>query len=314
MRSTWLAPEVYVIATLLFAWGCENASEDVSQDGGSIAPPLGCAEKLASGTYEHTLTHAGLTYTYRMQVPEGHDGSPVPTVINIHGYDVTPGGHEIISRLARVAGPRGYLYVLPGAPTKAWNGGTWCCGDAAEDMNDHDDVGFFRALVAELESKACIDRDRVYVTGLSNGGTMAHRLGCEAADLFAAIVPIAGSPTFTTCEPTRPISVMHFHGTADEPVPYEGDERRPSAPSTVEAWAMRNGCSGEPMVTYENGHATCVTRGACEGGVEVTLCTIQGLGHCWPGSTVACDGFSADIDANEELLDFFDRFDRSGPR
>ena len=81
-----------------------------------------------------------------------------------------------------------------------------------------DDVGFIRALVSYLHSLVNIDARRIYATGMLNGGILSHRLACEAADVFAAIGPVAGTLNFPACDPSQPISVIEFHDTADQPL------------------------------------------------------------------------------------------------
>ena len=98
---------------------------------------------------------------------------------------------------------------------------------------DVDDVGFARALVEAIAAEAPIDLRRVYPTGLSNGGAMTHRLGCEAADTFAAIAPMAFPLALvprSTCQPSRPIAVIYFAGLTDTLIPYDGGPIPPAGP------------------------------------------------------------------------------------
>ena len=119
-----------------------------------------------------------------------------------------------------VADQNGFVVVYPNGTGRwsgdilfTWNGGN-CCGSAQE--KNVDDVGFMRAIVTDLQTQFKIDPKRIYATDMSNGGILAQRLGCEAADLFAAIAPVAGTLNFTPCTPSRSVSVIEFHGTADQ--------------------------------------------------------------------------------------------------
>ncbi|MCB9611537.1 MAG: prolyl oligopeptidase family serine peptidase [Sandaracinus sp.] len=115
----------------------------------------------------------------------------------------------------------GFVVVYPdGTGTiPTWNAGG-CCGSAVRD--DVNDVGFVAAILDRLEGELCLDRDRVFATGMSNGGMMSHRLGCELSERFAAVAPVAGTLMFDACTPTRPVHVMHVHGSDDGHVPWEG--------------------------------------------------------------------------------------------
>ena len=91
---------------------------------------------------------------------------------------------------------------------------------------------------------------------------------------------------------------MQFHGTADMTVPYSG-----TGPS-IAGWVTRNGCDSSPTVSFDSGNAKCETYDGCDGGVEVTLCSITGLGHAWPGAF----GNSSDISATDAIWSFFHRY------
>ncbi len=108
---------------------------------------------------------------------------------------------------------------------------------------------------------------------------MSHRLACDAADVFAAVAPVAYPIAYlpiSKCSPSRPIAVMHSHGTNDGTVPYEGQFGVASAPASFAQWGSINGCSGSPVETFSMGSSHCDTYQACQAGVEVSLCTING--------------------------------------
>jgi polyhydroxybutyrate depolymerase len=180
-------------------------------------------------------------------------------------------------------------------------------------MPNRDDVGFARALVDTISKAACIDSKRVYSTGMSNGGFMSHRLACEAADLFAAVVPVAGVQGLPNCQPSRAVPVMHFHGTGDTTVPYDNSTgfsgEGLNVPDMMARWGTRDGCSKGPDTTYQMGTVTCQTWSQCMGGALVTLCSAEGEGHCWPG-TPFCPGGTptTDISATRDGWNFMQQF------
>jgi polyhydroxybutyrate depolymerase len=172
------------------------------------------------------------------------------------------------------------------------------------------------ALVNQVKSEACIDPKRIYTTGFSAGAFLSYALGCEHAELFAAIAPVGGKVAVPSCQPSRSVPVMAFNGTADPRVNYEagGVPSLPSVPDTVKAWATRDNCMVGPDQTYQIGTVTCQTWSSCDAGATVTLCTAEGGGHCWPGSPVTCgttEGFGIgtnDIDATAQIAAFFTKF------
>src|SRR5262249_59086476 len=140
-----------------------------------------------------------------------------------------------------------------------------------------DDVGFLRALVASISTEANIDGRRVYATGLSNGGAMTQRLACDAADVFAAAVPMSFPLPFrplSACQPVRAMPVLTMMGLTDVVVPYNGGLFG-SAPSTFAYWRDIDGCgSGAPDQVVERGQSRCETYTSCAQGVQAGLCRI----------------------------------------
>jgi polyhydroxybutyrate depolymerase len=275
-------------------------------------PPPGCGDPvLPPGFHEGLeLEHDGRTRRYDVIVPESIDASAAaPLVLNFHGYTGTPALQRSLSVIDPVAEAHGFVVVLPAGIDNSWNGGG-CCGTAESD--DVDDVGFARALVKELGEMLCIDERRVYAMGFSNGGYLSHRLACEATDIFAAIGPVGGVIAIPPddCAPSRPISVLHVHGTDDFIVPYDGGGVNgfPGAPATMAGWAARNGCDATSEIVFEHNDVVCETWPNCDDGVEVTLCTFEG-GHCWPGNASCIFGSSTTtISASERIADLFDQF------
>ena len=230
---------------------------------------------------------------YRVHVPPSYDPSlPTPLVLNLHALGSNARTQELYTGMSSKADQEGFVVVHPEGVGGSWNGGA-CCGQASTTRVD--DVGFVRALLDDLGTRVCVDPKRVYATGMSNGGFMSHRLACDLADRIAAIAPVAGTNAATSCDPSRPVPVLHLHGTADTIVPFLGTRR------TIADWVARNGCDSEPTVTFDEGNATCETYGACTDGADITLCSIRGLGHLWPGGP----GSLSSIDATDAIWDFF---------
>lgn len=244
------------------------------------------------------MSFGGRTRTYRVRLPANYSGQPTPLVFALHGGFGS--GEQIETNQAGldpIADREGFALIYPDgiprdetatgpiAQARTWNGGT-CCGPATD--QNVDDVGFLTAVLDEVEAAACIDQDRVFSTGMSNGAIMSYRLACERADRIAAIAPVAGSMLFPTCAPSRQVPLFHVHGTLDANVPYDGGTGcgvgmvvTSAIPDVVAAWATRNGCSGPPSTVFTEGNGTCVSSGGCA--AETVLCSIDGGNHSWPG-------------------------------
>jgi polyhydroxybutyrate depolymerase len=174
---------------------------------------------------------------------------------------------------------------------------------------------------------------------LSNGAIMSHRLACEAADLFAAVAPVAGGlnvgGNFTACQPTRPVPIIMFHGTTDQNYPIEGGDGsgelgvpetfypviHPTDPNTLDDWRTLNAATDPGTVSYSQGDASCDTYA---GNAPVVMCIVapqvpildagvvyDGGGHAWPGGVKGvsdeADVPSRDLDASEMMWQFFEQ-------
>ena len=151
-------------------------------------------------------------------------------------------------------------------------------------------------LLDDLATVVNVDPKRVFATGMSNGAMMCYRLAAELSDRIAAIAAVAGTMAIENCQPRRPVPVLHFHGTKDGLVLFDGpDERIPknlkflSVDDTIRAWVKANGCPPTPVITDPAGSRRREaglrkkTYGPGREGAEVILYTIEGGGHTWPG-------------------------------
>ena len=246
-----------------------------------------------------------------VHVPPGYDPTvPTPVVLNFHGFTSDGLQEDVLSQMDPAADASGYIAIYPfgtGAPL-SWNAGA-CCGTAA--ATGVDDIQFVRDLLDYAATQICVDPHRVFATGMSNGGFLSHRIACELSERIGAVAPVAGVLGIpdADCTPARAMPVMHFHGTDDPLVPWNGSTVLGfiSVPDSFAGWAARDGCTGAPSQTYAHGDASCSTYASCAGGAEVTLCTIDGGGHTWPGGTPVptLGATSTDLDATAHMWTFF---------
>jgi polyhydroxybutyrate depolymerase len=279
-------------------------------------------EVLKPGDHVLSLSVGGRERTYLLHLPPTYEGTHLlPLVIVLHGGGGNAPGAVQMTGFSQKADKEGFVVVYPNGSGRlktrllTWNSGN-CCGYALD--NDVDDVGFIRALIDELVKTRSIDPKRVYATGMSNGGMMTYRLGCELSDKLAAIAPVAGALNLESCAPATPVSVIIFHGTADEHVLYNGGEpirkadvhRRVDKPvsSAVSFWATHDGCAATPQRS-EKGNIRTEIYGGGKDGSEVALYTVNGGGHAWPGGEAYLLGAepTREISATDLMWDFFVR-------
>lgn len=278
---------------------------------------------LGPGVYNRMLAHGGWARDYVLAVPEVPAGMSAsrPLLVAMHGF----GGNGASMRYMLEQGVTfedEYIVAYPdGAATsnslRGWNSGhPECCGTALQ--LDIDDVGFIRALVDSIAQESCVDLDRVYATGFSNGADMAQRLACDASDLVAAVASVAGRFDYqaTACPGKRPVSAMLYRGQLDRSVPFENDLLSLLAIDTVPAMegfaqiAANHGCEGNVTDSLSLGNAECIQANDCRDGIELTLCSIPDAAHCWPGIGNCADtrrGSGAGTSVSEHMRRFFSR-------
>jgi polyhydroxybutyrate depolymerase len=236
--------------------------------------------------------HDGIRRGYRVYRPPG---ALTAIVFVLHGAGGSGAAQERIDggSFVRLAAAERFLLVLPDGLARLWNDGR-----GRNIGSDIDDVGFLTRLLDHVQREHGLVGAPAFVAGMSNGGMMAFRLACDAADRFraaAAVVATMVTRLAETCQPSRPIAIAVMNGTADPLVPYTGGDlgfgqfvfrRVLSTADTIGFWARTNGCAAAPSVEARRVESfTVVTerRTRCGGGSEVMLVRVENGGHTWPG-------------------------------
>lgn len=288
----------------------DGGAEDA--DGAPPAPPeRSCQgkEKLA-GDVDWTVSQR----TVHVHVPASYDPTKATAVVlDFHGYTSNGNQQATYAGMNAKSDSAGFIAVHPEGTgiVQSWNAGV-CCGTASS--TGVDDVAFVSAILDELTTKLCVEPKRVFATGMSNGGFLAHRLACELTGRIAAIAPVAGVMGVSSCAPVRPVPVMQFHGTSDNLVPYGGNAAigYPSVATTIAKWAELNGCTSAAVESFKSGDVQCMTHSQCSANGDVTLCTVTGGGHTWPGSSTSLGipglgKTTQSINATDAMWDFFQK-------
>ncbi len=267
------------VAGILWAPGLAAAGGPGARSAGAAPPATGpgggCTSTPASGSERLTLQSAGRTRTALLHVPPAPAGTPLALLIAFHGYRGSGAAMEAESGFSRLADREGFAVVYPDA-----SGPTW-----ALTAGRTSDISFTSDLIDLLDSRLCTDPRRVYVTGVSAGGGMAARVGCELSARVAAIAPVAGGyESLPRCTPDRPVSVLEIHGTADSTVPYRG--RPPDHAGAVLpyllGWAARDGCAPAPSKRRVAPRTLLYRWDGCAQSSEVAHLRVAGLGHVYP--------------------------------
>jgi polyhydroxybutyrate depolymerase len=283
-------------------------------------------EKLGPGEHERLLQIGDLHRSYTMHVPPRYDPKrPVALVLALHGAGTNGRMMVKFCGLNDKADAASFVVVYPNGTGAAGLLLTWNAGGLrrAGGNSAADDIGYLGKVLDDAESVLNVDPKRVYATGMSNGGMMCYRVANEMSDRIAAIAPVSGTMAIDDYHPNRKVPVIHFHGTADKLVPFDGPKDDAakvfgfkSVPETVRIVVARNGCAKEPQTTAlpDKAHdGTKVTRkvyAARKGEADVVLYVIDGGGHTWPGHEppVRFIGKTTkQIDANDLIWEFFQK-------
>lgn len=272
-------------------------------------------------TINASITHGGLQRDYILYVPAIYDGNTaVPLLFNFHGYTSNAGQQIFYGEFRGIADTANFIMVLPEG-TEDNNGSTHF--NVGWGVSSVDDVGFTSALIDTLASQYTIDLDRVYSTGMSNGGFMSFHLACNLSNRIAAIASVTGSivpATLSSCNPSHPIPVLQIHGDSDGTVPYAGGFGWSSPVSSlVSSWANQNNCPSTPIFTampdINTSDGSTVEKYEYEEGdacSQVIHYKILGGDHTWPGSAISFPGTNYDIKASKEAWNFLSQYDING--
>lgn len=246
----------------------------------------------------------GLQRYYYLHLPKNYSESQeYPLVFVFHGGGSNAKNIMKGSEYNQEADLEKFIVVYPQGtgkssflgPSGTWNAGPKTGGYAV--MNNVNDTKFFDSMYEQITSKYKINKQKVFSTGISMGGMFSYRLACERSDKIKGIAPVGSTITLDNCNPENPVSIIHFHGTADKFVPFEGGngsetvplklivgQNYPSEKETIALWTKLNNCSNETKIIFEKDDIQCTEYFECEKNTKITSCVINNGGHNWPGS------------------------------
>ena len=339
-RGAWALALLAATSCLGLACSSDSVEPATSPESSPSTPPSepACdpARPAEAGTTEQTYDQNGAVRTYELTIPEDYDGTDAaPLVVLLHGAGGTAESVSEESSMPAEGAARDFVVVAPEALAAdvavgsfgRIEGGIWNIAAAFTDpatgstttvpdaeITSNDDVAFINGLVDHLESTLCIDADREYVTGKSNGAGMAAMLACEPTVRFAAIAPVAGINMTKFCAGSAVPPTITLHGDADEHMPYLGGTIMdielgvPTVPDRVAELAAKQGCT-DPTVSDVADDVQLETW-TCPEGAAMELYTVLGGGHTWPGQDPdrkpELGRMTDSIDATALILDFFD--------
>lgn len=286
----------------------------------NTAPP---ADKIYR--FGEKITVDGLERTYTLNLPpDYYEATDFSLVIAMHGGGGSASQFESTCKLTDKANAAKFIVVYPEGvqstgilKARSWNAGGCCDYAVAQNIND---VKFISLLIDKLVSTYKINSKKVYATGHSNGGMLAYKLACELSAKIAAIAPNGCTMVAPTCNPTRPVPVLHMHSILDTNVPYGGGIVNgtgtqgiymPPLDSVMNVWSLKNNCANIAQVAVNDAKYKLTKWTNCSGNVTVQYYLTKDGGHGWPGGLPGgpnSDIPSTVINANNLLWDFFQQY------
>jgi polyhydroxybutyrate depolymerase len=243
------------------------------------------------------FAHKGLDRYYYIQLAHPEAEGPSSVLFNLHGYGSNALEQMNYTNFNNLANTEENNFILihpQGAPLNTvltsssshWNSGGWTIGSTV------DDVDFIDTIIKLVSQKYNLNQDRIYSTGMSNGGFMSYHLACNLSSKIAAVASVTGSmskETYEDCNPAHPTSILQVHGTIDATVPFDGNSAlgMRSINDVMDYWKLYNACDVDPtsIITDYFDIEIAVqhdTYSNCLNDVNVELYKIEGMGHTWP--------------------------------
>jgi polyhydroxybutyrate depolymerase len=243
---------------------------------------------------------------YIVHLPKNYKSSTrYPLILNLHGLNSNAAQQQAYSQFDKIADTANFIVVYPNAV-----GGSWSfAGDK--------DVNFLSHLVDSLKKDYSINNS-LFATGMSMGGFMSYRLACAIP--LNAIGVVSGNMSTNlqnNCPLPTGLPVIHFHGTTDPLVNYNGTFGISPVETTIKWWVDRNKCTKTPIITpipninandgstveqYFYGNGTNKS--------EVIFYKITNGGHTWPGAptNLPFGNTNQDLNASQLIWAFFKRY------
>ncbi len=296
---------------------------------GLIGPPetltadCSAVPSVTPGLQTGSITSGGLEYQFQYIVPTDYDGTTqTPMVLDFHGLGSNGAQQAIFSGVASLAeteaqSNNGFIAVeATGLPAAGDDRNSWELPQF--DEPGRDDVQMVLDMIDFISQNVCVDPGRIYSLGMSNGALFTSELVCDLSERIAAAVSVAGVTHDDSCDPTRAVPYLAFHGIDDTTVPFNGGGTSSLGadpffeqvmPEEFSQFADDFGCTGseDSSVTAE---ITLTSYAGCDDDVELGFYAIAGAGHTWPGSPVSASLPSlgvtnTDISATAIAWEFF---------
>ncbi|KAH8722978.1 hypothetical protein GQ44DRAFT_751128 [Phaeosphaeriaceae sp. PMI808] len=281
----------------------------------------GCNKKpfLPGITQYRIIKSSGKDRSYSFHLPSAYNSNkPYPVVLGFHGSSSIGAFFELDTKMSQDRYSSNKIMIYPNGV-----GGSWAGPSYHKDSTVADDIQFVKDIIDDAKARFCIDEQKVFGAGMSNGGGFIGTLACDpvGSTLFDAFATHSGA--FYTdvngpdngCLPAKSVSMLEIHGASDKTVRYGGGQgdggKQPAIPDWLEWWATRGACTNKTEETLNDGKVqhfswTCNGRNGFLQHLKVA-----DLGHCWADTELNLSQISVPqlptvMKASEVIMRFFD--------
>ena len=295
-----------------------NVTNDESDDGSDNSSAI-CTEQSETTSF-CTIDWDSLEREFYVVFPDGFSmDQTYPLIISLHGGADYADANMEYTGFTQINDQNNFVLIFPQGTVAAGKGDTgWYSGGDCSSI-EVCDISFIERLIDYSLEELAIDPNRVYVSGFSNGAFMAYTTACFLSDKVAAVAPVSGSLSpedYESCDPQRPLPIIHIHGIDDSSIPVQGSDYVTPLLAVKNYWSSYNSCSENITIDGEDSNGDGFSwyseiSTSCQDGVDVNFTYLENFDHNWPSSD-SDKGGGADIDGATFIWEFLSLYDISG--
>jgi poly(hydroxyalkanoate) depolymerase family esterase len=269
---------------------------------------------------EQTFANDAGSRAYKLYIPSGYTGQPVPLVVMLHGCTQSPDDFAAGTRMNELAEEQTFLVAYPAQVQSANVSKCWNWFNAADQQRDRGEPSLIAGITRQIMRDFSVEPGQIYVAGLSAGGAAAAIMGSAYPDLYAAVGVHSGLACGAARDMPSAFAAMRqggapHHDGAKQLVPtivFHGDRDTTVSPINGDQVIAQSRAGSDLQSTVSRGQApggisyTCTVACDDSGHPMLEHWVLHGAGHAWSGgSPTGSYTEPKGPDASREMMRFF---------